>query len=385
MSARNLIKIIFNTLLGLVLILIWLHFINLDQMITTIKTINPAVLSLFFLFFILSTLFKSLRLKFLLNKYPFELKELLFLNFISQFLSFSIPIRAGEIAKGVYLSSRMGNGTGPVSRQPHPTSSLSQSFAAGVRWGTPSTATRPAQKVNLLKTLLWVFIDRFLDFWVYIIIVAVLVLMVPNNLPPKGRVLIIALVGAFSLAALMMILANKRSLKASPKAELSGSAYSLAQRLIKICSKLLVVPKLQRVFSATALNIASAFGILDRSFKDILKILILSLLAVGADLMTFLVVYLSFNPQINILKVLLGSGLTVFTFLIPAAPGYVGSVEASNLAIFSGVIGFSANLASSAAVVYHVLLLIALPIFGIFSIYFLKFDLNLVWKRLRKQ
>ena len=58
------------------------------------------------------------------------------LNLLCQFLSFMIPVRAGEITKSAYLTSQFD--------------------------------------LPLGKSLIWVFVDRFFDFWVILFLIAAL-------------------------------------------------------------------------------------------------------------------------------------------------------------------------------------------------------------------
>jgi uncharacterized membrane protein YbhN (UPF0104 family) len=77
--------------------------------------------------------------------------------------------------------------------------------------------------------------------------------------------------------------------------------------------------------------------------------------------------------------------LNSLTFLIPAAPGYVGSAEAAGLAVFSLGLGFDKTGVAAATLLYHAFVLIFMLIFGLIGLYFLKFDLRLVWQKLRKK
>src|SRR5437016_979978 len=100
------LKIIFNALLGLILILIWLHFVNVRQIVSTLSKANFIYLGPIFLLMFLSPAVRSLRLKIFLSEIKkISLKDLFFLNGVAMCLNFFIPIRAGEIAKGIYLNT----------------------------------------------------------------------------------------------------------------------------------------------------------------------------------------------------------------------------------------------------------------------------------------
>lgn len=111
----------------------------------------------------------------------------------------------------------------------------------------------------------------------------------------------------------------------------------------------------------------------------------LSLLSYIAEALGWYTLFLAVFKGADFLKLLLGTLLTVLTYIIPAAPGYVGSAEAAILAVFSLGLGYDRTLVSVATLISHALTLICILIFGFISLYFLKFDLSLVWKKLKGQ
>lgn len=338
-SRKNLLRLTINTLVGLILILLWLKFVNIGEVTKNLKTIHVEFILFFFVFFITSTFLRAARLRLLLKDHPLKLKELVPLNFLSQFLSFIVPIRAGEIARSIYLT---------------------QVISEREKEAAP-------EAVILAESLVWVFLDRFLDFWVFIFLVAILIFIVPNRLPIQSQRLIVISLGGFTFFAIIMMISQKFS-----------------QKILSIFSKFLIIGGLKRLFLKITGAILSQFSILKRPPLEFLGLIGLTLLAVLSDTLVWFFVLLSLGINLGIGKTLLGSCLTILTFVIPSAPGYVGTAEASGLAIFSGALGLNLNLASSAVLLSHILGLVTVPIFGIASLYILKFDLGLVWKRLKR-
>ena len=80
-----------------------------------------------------------------------------------------------------------------------------------------------------------------------------------------------------------------------------------------------------------------------------------------------------------------GQLLSALTYLIPAAPGYVGSAEASGSLILSGILGIDNNLASAMIVLTHVSTAIFVIIYGLVSIFNLKIDLGFILKKTFKR
>src|SRR3990167_1967642 len=139
------LKILLNSLLGLVLIIIWSRFIDLPQIFSTISKVNLFYLLPVFFCMLLSPILRAVRLKIFLSEVKkIGLKDLIYLTGVATILNFFIPIRAGEIAKGVYLNTKYD--------------------------------------LPLGKSIIWIFIDRFLDFLAVLILAAVLLLVIPTSL-----------------------------------------------------------------------------------------------------------------------------------------------------------------------------------------------------------
>lgn len=323
-------RILINIGVGVVLIFIWLKFVNLGQIIATLKTTDLKYALVFFLFFIISGLLRSIRLKILLHQFKIPLKKLTYLTYLSQFLSFLIPLRLGELSKSVYLNTHFD--------------------------------------IPLAKSVVWVFIDRFLDFWVNLLLISVLLLFVTTKLSGNFQIIALLILLTFSLIPLIIIKSN-----------------SFSKKLLIFLSRFLVFNKFKSVFLNTTSSIIDGFKILQRDTKELTFLIILTVLAIISDSFYFFFIFLSLGINLGFLKNLLGSLLNALTFLIPAAPGYVGSAEAAGLAVYSGFLGLDPNIASAGAVLAHVLTIIAILVFGLSSLYLLKFDLNLVFKKILKK
>lgn len=329
MPKGTLVKIAINTLLGLLLIYVWSRFVNFPSLLQTLKTVNLGVIFIFIFLFVSSAVVKVCRFKYLLKKEKLAFKDLLMLNFLSQFLSFVIPIRAGEVTKGVYLSSQYN--------------------------------------LSFTKSLVWVFIDRFLDFWVTLIIIGIFLFIAPNNIPLKLEQTIFIMLLAFSF---FLILAM--------------TSEPLFKKLINLISKFLVFNKLKNLFQKICFNIVEGFTVLRRPLHELIVIFSLTALAIFIDSLVWLSIYKSIGINISLAKSILGDTLSALTFIIPSAPGYVGSAEAALLAIFGGILGMDNNLASAAIIIFHLLTILVILFFGLISLYLLKFDLKLVWAKIKK-
>jgi len=100
-----------------------------------------------------------------------------------------------------------------------------------------------------------------------------------------------------------------------------------------------------------------------RKPKDVVPLLGLSLAAGLMDALFFLCLFLSLGSSASFLLVLTGYALFTLTFLIPSAPGYVGSMEALGLLVFA-TLGVNHDLAASVVVLNHALIALLLGVTG---------------------
>lgn len=321
------IRILINTLIGLALIFLWYQFTDTSQVLSNLQQIQPVYIIGFFFFFLLTIILRGLRLKYLLNRKDVTYSVIIPLSFVGQFLSFFIPIRAGEIAKGFYFTGEYG--------------------------------------IPLPKTLTWIFIDRFLDFWANLGLMALFLYFVSINLPSNFHTIVTILFAVATIAAVIAVKSRK-----------------LAEILVDKLSPLLLLKPLITAFRSFSKNILEGFAVLDRSPKDILILLLLTIGSSLSDTLIYYFILSSLGISMEIVKLWVGTLLTALTYLIPAAPGFVGSAEASGLAVYGYALGLPHDAASTIAVLNHVLLIVAILITGIISIYLLKFDLKLFIKNL---
>ncbi|TSC86373.1 MAG: Uncharacterized protein G01um10147_896 [Microgenomates group bacterium Gr01-1014_7] len=321
------IKILFNTLLGLVLIFIWSRFVDLNQIFTTISKVNIPSLVIVFFFMLLSPVIRAIRFKiFLAEVKKVPLLDLIYLNGVAMCLNFFIPIRAGEIAKGVYLNTHYN--------------------------------------LHLGKSVVWTFIDRFVDFLVVLLLAGVLFFVIPTSLNISFIIIITVIL---TIALLLTYLAIFQ--------------LGFTKKLVSFLRHLLIVDSIKIYFDKFSSFILQAFSILNRHPKDLVLITFITVLAYGADAAIWYFTFLSLGANQDYFKMYLGQLLSALTYLIPAAPGYVGSAEASGLLILSGVFGINPNLASAMIVLFHIASAVFVLVFGLISVFSLKIDLGLILRK----
>lgn len=331
-SKSLLIKIGINTLIGIAAIWLWLQFIDLKDVIHTIERANFYLLLPVAFFLWLSLAIRAYKLKFFLKEIKnISLKDVIALNGVGTMLNILIPIRAGEIAKGLYLGQ--------------------------------------AYNIPVSKSLVWIFLDRFLDFLILLAILPVLLIIVPTNLDKIFITIIVALTVVLVFLTYIMIYQK-----------------SFAATLFEIFTHFLVFRPFKVYFTRVYLHFLDTFAVLKRSVYDWIVLIVLGLLGYASDALVLMFSFLSINSDQSFVKMYLGQLLSAVTYIIPAAPGYVGSAEASALIVFSGILGISPDIASSMIVLLHAVTLVSIIIFGVISIYILDLNLGSLMKKvLRKE
>lgn len=321
------LKILFNTALGLVLIFIWSRFVNVGEIFANLSKVNILYLGPVFLFMLLAPAIRAVRLKIFLSEIKkIKLLDLIFLNGAAMMLNFFIPVRAGEILKGIYLNTNY--------------------------------------KLPLGKSVIWIFIDRFVDFLAVLLLSAILFFLVPTSLNITFITIIIIIL-TIALMLTYLVVHQK----------------SFAKKLFIFLRHLLILRSIKIYFDKFSNFILESFSILNRHPKDLGLMIGFTVLAYAADAAIWYFTFISLGANQNFFKMYLGQALSALTYLVPAAPGYVGSAEASGLLILSGVFGIQPNLASAMIVLIHVLSALFVLIFGLISIYSLKINVGSLLKR----
>lgn len=327
----EMLKILFNTILGLVLIFVWSRFVDLAEIARTISGVNLFSLLPIFISMFLSPILRAIRLKIFLGEIKkIRLLDLIYLNGVAMFLNFFIPIRAGELAKGIYLNTRYD--------------------------------------LKLAKSIIWVFIDRFVDFLVVLLLAGILLIIIPTSL----SIIVIKII----IVILTLVLGI---------AYLAIFKVDFSRKIVKFLTPLFIEKHIKIYFERFSHFILDAFTVLDRHPKDLFLMVIASILAYAADAGVWYFTFIALGFGQDFIKMYLGQLLSALTYLIPAAPGYVGSAEASGLLILSGIFKINANLASSMIVLFHLLTALFVLIFGLISIFNLKINLGLVLKKVLRK
>lgn len=330
-SKKLIFRIAINTLIGFILVATWLHFVNIEEILTVLSGANFLNMIPILIFTIFTPAIRAVRLKILLSKIAeISIKDLIFLNGVALMLNFLIPIRAGEIAKAIYLNQ--------------------------------------TYQLPLGKSLAWIFFDRFLDFMFILIMAGGLLFFIPTSLP------IIFAIGL--LAAGLTVLALTYLMIFHMK---------LSNQLFKVIEYLLIFEWLKKYFQKIHTFFLDTISVLRLSPGKYLLIIGITIVSYLGDALVWYFAFAAVGQATSIIKMYLGQLLSALTYLIPAAPGYVGSTEASGLLILSGVFGYDQNISSAMIVLFHVCIIVGVLLYGLVSVYGLKIDLSAILSKALKR
>lgn len=327
---KTLIRLAINTAIGVSLILLWLRLVPLDQVLAKLAETDPLIVFTGAILLASGGILRGIRLYFILPEKSIRLKDSIMISSLSQLLSFVIPVRLGEITKGVYISTQA--------------------------------------KIPFAKSLIWIFLDRFIDFWV--VVTSVFILIVTMQLLVSDSIrLSITILSVIMTTGIVTVIYYPNIIK----------------KIVRVISAMLIIEQLKRLITNLTDFILESFSILPKNPKKQFIILFLTILSwVFEATAWYLILFHLGVDGLTWQKALLGTLLVTLSFLIPAAPGYVGSLQASSVAIFSYLLGFDTITVSATAVVFNLVMFISVLIAGIPAIYLLNFDFKLVTDRLKQ-
>lgn len=306
---------------------IFLAIIDLTATVHVLKELKFSLLVPLSILFVLMYFLRSLRWKIILS--PIErisLGDSFNLCMANYFFNFLIPIHAGEIAKSILLKNIKGT---PVH-----------------------------------KSLWTVYIDKLTD----IIPLFVLLLLAPFLKPDLSSVLyltclIVAVILIF--LTLFLILIYKFRTK----------FYVFLEYLLF----LLPVSFRNRIVTFIKLSIEGLRSV--SNLKSLLsQIISLTMLAAICHCFFLWLFFYSFGINLPLFTVVIGYLLLNASFILPAPPGFSGSLELTFIFIFSYLFNYDKNVVSAIAVSSHVVVAVLFAFFGFLSFAFLGVRLSSVLK-----
>jgi uncharacterized protein (TIRG00374 family) len=302
--------------IGLVCLGIWVYLIDFEELKYYLQQINLFYLLFFSLFYIFAYLLRSIRWKIIIKPiYRMSIREAFSYFMSGMLINYLIPIRAGEIAKSIFLKKN--------------------------------------EDVGISHSLPTIFIDKLTDlFPIILIIVLVPILGVQLNEVLIGFIVAIFVLYLIFIFVLIFSIKNR-------------------ELMHKILMKVgIILPKrFERRLESFFYNFVDGMNILKRRTKDTLVIYVLTFVAVLSEGFFIYMVFKGLGySQNNFIHILFGYTLMNLTYIIPTPPAQIGSNEFMWVVIFSFALGIDKNLTGAAVAIAHILTGLIIFAFGSFSL-----------------
>ena len=310
-----------QTLLGLGLLIGWALIVDLEQVGRQLAGARLPLVLVGGLVSLITPFLRAARWRLVLKPLArVPLIEIWLVGLASSLINFVIPVRSGEVARSLFLKQRRG---------------------------LPIAASLPT-----------VAVDRSFDMLTVLILGATGAL---TGLSLEGTLRTVLYAGS----AVFLVFVAFVALAIVSRQRVLGLAERLLPRRLG--------EALRRRALGLVEGFLSGFTSLSRRPGDLALLLALSLAAAVIDAGVFYFMFASLGARVPPMVVLTGYALFVVTFIIPGAPGYVGSMEAFGSLIF-GALGAGQALAASMVVLFHALNALILGLSGSAAMWALGFS-----------
>ena len=310
-----------QSLLGVILLAAWLWIVDLEAVSATLRTAQWGFVILAVGVALTSSAIRALRWRMVLRPIAAVPRlDVWLISLASSLINFIVPIRSGEIARSLFLKQRDS---------------------------VPISASLPT-----------VAVDRSLDLLAVLIIGTVGIL---SGLRLQGALSIILAMGAglfvgFATFVALAIFWEDRLMRVAEWAVPRFIGESIRNRLLGILNGLM-----------------SGFTAIGRQPRSLIPLVALSLIAALLDAGVFYLLFVSVGNPVPPLVAMTGYALFALTFILPGAPGYIGSMEAFGSLVFGGALGIPQAASASVVLLFHALSALILGIFGGIAIWALGF------------
>ncbi|MBN2017877.1 MAG: flippase-like domain-containing protein [Candidatus Cloacimonetes bacterium] len=312
MSDRK--KIIIGILIGIVLIIVWMQFINMDEVLGYLKKLNVLYVLIASILYLLSYFIRSVRWKQILKPVcKLTIKEVYFNWMAGFFLNYLIPIRAGEFAKSYFIKRTKG--------------------------------------IPISKSLPSIFIDKVFDS-ISIFLVIGLIPFLHVNISKPLLILIFLLIAVFIIGAgILVISAINKPL------------------VVKILTKFFffIPKKFKTKFFEIIEIFVEGVGLFRHHTNILPSVIVLTIVAVLIDSVYFFFIFRAFDQLISFPIILFGYTLIYLSYILPTPPAQIGSNELIMVLIFSVGLGLNKEMVSAVMTFAHLLTGILIVVVGLIS------------------
>lgn len=311
MNQRRAGLLIVQTLLGAALLAVWFRAVDLAAVGTILAQTRWPFVLLAAALGLLSGALRVFRFQILLRpiaRVPYL--ELYQIGIAAALVNFLIPLRTGEATKSLLLRLR--------------------------------------HRMPVAVTLPTVALDRSFDLFAVLVVGAAGALL---GVPLDGRLSLVILVGGLLLLGFggFVVLAIRWRSRL-----LAILAHFLPNRLGE---------SIRAGIIATGEKFLSGFSTAGQGREAFTHMFLLSFTTVAVDAFSLYLLFLSLGPPTSVTVIVTGFALLSLTYLVPGAPGYLGSVEAFGSFIFTGL-GIGTELAATVVVLNHALVSLMVVVLG---------------------
>ena len=310
-----------QTLLGVLLLAAWVWVVDLNAVAETIRNARWVYVLAAGGLGLASTVVRSQRWRLILR--PIAIVPRLDVWLIAQasgLINFIVPIRSGEIAKSLFLKQR--------------------------------------DSVSISASLPTVAVDRSFDLLAVLAIGAIGIL---TGLRLGGSLFIVLAMGAglflgFVTFVISAIFWQDRLMSVVEWAVPRWIGESLRSQMLGILRGIMI-----------------GFTAIGRQPRNLVPIIGITFVAAMLDAGMFYLLFVAVGNPIPPMVALTGYALFALTFIVPGAPGYIGSMEAFGSLVFGAALGIPQAASASVVLLFHALNALILGIFGGIAIWALGF------------
>ena len=312
MSGRK--KIIIGIVIGIILIIVWMQFIDMNEVLIYLKKLNILYVLIASVLYMLSYFIRSIRWKQILKPVcRLTIKEVYFIWMAGFFLNYLIPIRAGEFAKSYFIKKTKG--------------------------------------VPISKSLPSIFIDKVFDSFSIFIVLALIPLLHVNISEPL-LILIFLLVAVFIIGVGILIISTVNK-----------------PLVVRILTKFLffIPKKFKTKFFEIIEIFVEGVGLFKHHSNILPSVIGLTIIAVLIDSVYFFFMFRAFAQVIPFPIILFGYTLIYLSYILPTPPAQIGSNELIMVLIFSVGLGLNKEMVSAVMSFAHLLTGLLIAIIGLMS------------------
>jgi len=310
-NKRNLFILILGTIIGVGLILLWLHYIPFSEIKGYFAQLSPLYVILAAVTYLAAYFVRSVRWNILLShSVRIPIKDTWLYAMAGNLINYIIPIRLGEVCRAWFIKRNHGH--------------------------------------SMASTLPSAFIDKVFD---TLAIVAILIIapFLAIAVSPGLMVLLVLLAIVFILSAGILLLAALHPQK--------FAAW--------LCVLLKIVPhRFKDRVQVFVQNLVKGLNLFEHHPGKLLLATLLTALGILLDGVYFYLIFVAFGIEFSFLLVLFGYTLINLSYALPQPPAQLGSNEWMMIIVFS--LGFSLTKSSASAIMAfaHILTAVLMGVVG---------------------